>query len=347
MKTIPNKLQVSKAEKVKKIKQRNRDMGSRESFKKTYSSTEIVLEQIFQARLAKTIGACQCGRPLSLYKKIPEKPGYKCQCGKKIYPMKGTPLQGCKFDLTLMMEIFYFMFAYRNGLSTASISTDLKIHYDIVHNIRMKICDLMGNCIINIPFNENEPIEVDECYPYFETGFGPTYKFKRSIYSERCAMVISFVQRNGICKSFVYQEKNQRKVIDLFLNFAPKNITYYVDSSKLYSFFEQYGYYNYGVVVHRDGEFARGTVHTNTVEGYNSYIKTALHRIHKGVTFERMQAYLNNLSFNRSFINETPYEAFDLILKSLPPFELGNQIQGEEINNENNNTIEQKWKNAA
>lgn len=354
MKTVPNKHQISKAEKVKEAKQRNRMVGSLDQFKKTFPTSDIVLDAIFRARLQKTEGNCICGRPLSLYRKIANKSAYKCGCGKKIYPLKGTPLGGCKFNLAIMMQVFYHMFISKNGMSTAELVRLTNVKYDTLFNIRMSVSDLMGECVMNTPFMKDLPIEADECYPYFETGYGPNFIYKRSIYSERCAAVLCLVQRNGICKAFVMPEKNINSVKELFAKYAPKNVTYYTDSSNLYEFLrDKNNGYTTDFVNHRNGEFVKvgnPEVHTNGVEGFNSYMKTALHRIHKGVSYERMQSYLNNLSFNRSFLNATSFEAFDLILKSLPPLSINTQknqvIRINENNTFNNSKTTYVWKAA-
>jgi hypothetical protein len=60
------------------------------------------------------------------------------------------------------------------------------------------------------------------------------------------------------------------------------------------------GFAGHGVVTHKEGEYVRGTVHTNTAEGYFSQLKRSLDGTHHHVSKQHLPRYVAEFDFRYS-----------------------------------------------
>jgi transposase-like protein len=284
-----------------------------------------VLDFIFKARCSKTTGVCpKCKRPFAFYKKVPGKYAYKCECNKSklVFPLKGTPLEHCKKPLNLIIEIIYEMFSSKHSFTATQIDRKFDVRKnETSHLLLNKISDWMGRAILNQEFREDSIIEVDEVYPYVQTGLGPYFKFKRGLGSERLQTVVTFVERDGITKAIAVDNTNSETIKNLFRKYTKSSHTIFSDESKIYNFLDndsEFSEYNHFKCNHSQKKWVVEDCHTNTVESFNSYVKKYIHDVHLGVTSGKIQLYLNRVAFNYSFNDKTIFEAIDILFDALP-----------------------------
>lgn len=326
--------EISKGRKTKSsvYRERNKAFGCYTDFKVEFPTSEVVLEHIFRARCSKTSGGCQeCGKPFSFFKKVPGRLAYACSCKKShmIFPLKGTPFERCKKPLTLMLDIIYEMFCSKHGFTATQID---RKHQDIVkknetsHLLLDKISQALGLAIFSHEFRADSTIEVDEVYPYVETGLGPYFTFKRGLGSERLQTVITFTERRsdgtvGITKAIAVEEANSVTLRRLFREFTKPTNIIYTDGSKIYNFLKfdtEFKDYFHEECNHKRKEYVNGLCHVNTVEGFNSYVKKTIHSVYLGVSKPKVQLYLNRVAFNFSFGDKTMFEVIKIIFDSFP-----------------------------
>ena len=75
--------------------------------------------------------------------------------------------------------------------------------------------------------------------------------------------------------------------------------------------------YSHGYVSHGNGEYARGVVHTNSIEGFWTQLKRTVGGTHVSVSPKYLQAYANECAF-RYNNRKAPSNMFDIIIKNLP-----------------------------
>ncbi len=76
----------------------------------------------------------------------------------------------------------------------------------------------------------------------------------------------------------------------------------------------------HGVVRHNRGEYGRGEIHTNTVEGYFSIFKRGMKGVYQHCGAKHLHRYLAEFDFrysNRAALNITDAERRDIALKGI------------------------------
>jgi len=348
----PREISKGRKTKVSVYKKRNRDFGPLADIKETFNSSEVVLDYIFRGRCSKTLGGCStCGRPFSFYKKVPGRYAYKCDCNKSkmIFPLKGTPLEHCKIPLNIIIEIVYELICSKHGFTARELERKYGFKNETCHLVLDKISQLFGLAIFDKPFASDSIIEVDEVYPYVETGLGPYYSFKRGLGSERLQTVITFTERDkdgkvGITKALAIDDANTITLKKLFKELTQPTNTIYTDGSKIYNFLkfnEDFKDYFHNECNHKRKEWVNGDCHVNTVEGFNSYVKKTIHSIYLGVSKPKVQLYLNRVAFGFSFRDRTALETIEILFTSMPG--LNDSIE----NRVKCNRAVHKWSKAA
>jgi len=311
----------------KAAKKRNKIFKTVKEIQLLYPDSEAVLEQIFISRHLKTDNRCPghrgryCRKLVSEYKKIENKLAYRCGCGLKVYPLKGTPFEHSRVPLKSIIDIMYLMFNSKHGLCATELQRISGCKYETAHKILCKISDLMGLCVLSVPFKNDSVIEVDEVYPKIRTGFGRGHKYKRGAGSERTQPVLVFKERGGLTKGFVIDNVNRETIEPLFEKYVSKSNIIYTDQHKVYSFLKPL-LYNHLSVDHEHREYVSKkdkNCHTNTVENFNRFIKTSTHRVHNGVSREYLQTYVNRMAFNNSFKDCDASESITKLINCLPP----------------------------
>lgn len=325
----------------KKRKRNGRDFQNRDKafgcevdFRNEYGTDDIVLEKIFMARAQKTSARCDCGRPQTSFKRVPGKRAFKCPCGSSplIFPLAGTPFERLKIPLIMIPIVFFEMFCDKHGFTATEIDrrfSDKVKKNETSHLLLERISQAMGIAILQRKFRPNSIIEVDEVYPKVETGLGEYYNFRRGLGSERIQPVIVLIERNpdgtaGLTKAIVVDEVNNESLRKIFREHTLPSNTIYTDGSKVYNFLkfdDEFKNYFKQECNHNRREWVVDGAHVNTVEGCNSYIKTTIHRVYKGIKRPNTQLYVNRVAFNFSFGFEPAISAMEILFGALPPLD--------------------------
>jgi len=307
-----------------------------DEFKRAYADDEKILEMIFTHRILKTDGLCPCcHRELKNYKKIPGKPAYRCACGNRVYPLKGTPLERVHKRLSLIFWLIYNIFANRQGLSVRQVvSRKLIVNYGHAAKIMRNISDWMALCIIQEPFPDGSTIQVDETkVAVYEPGV------KRSLEAKKHLVVYTLVEeKTGLTKVYVGgEDANSEDARVIFQKNFNDTHQIYTDESAIYRPLRTD--YNMAWVNHSKKEYARKSiidalqgariVTTNKNESFNRKIKVAVHRIHNSVSPHHLSGYVHRVAFNNTYSMYNINQVIDRLIDSLPPlFVDGTQRKG-------------------
>ncbi len=77
----------------------------------------------------------------------------------------------------------------------------------------------------------------------------------------------------------------------------------YTDESSIYRTLTWEGY-GHETVTHSKGEYVRGDVHTNRVEGFWRTVKLGIHGVYHGVSRKYLQSYLDEYTFRYNHRHE-------------------------------------------
>lgn len=104
------------------------------------------------------------------------------------------------------------------------------------------------------------------------------------------------VKRDGRVKAIVTTNVKREVVYPFIENNIEKGSTIYTDEYHVYDTVSTLGYIH-DTVKHKSDEYARGVVHTNTIEGFWSYLKNGIRGAYKHTSNKHLQHYVNEYAF--------------------------------------------------
>lgn len=228
------------------------------------------------------------------------RPGlWKCKdCRAQFSVTVGTVFERSKIKLNVWLQAVYLLSSSKKGMSSHQLHRTLGVTYKtawfMTHRIREAMKDL-DNGELGGP-DGSGIVEADEVYlgKVKGQGKGAHYDSKQK--------VIALVERKGRVRAFHVNSVNVHTVRSILHSQVAKSARLMTDSAGVY---EKIGksFASHETVNHAQGEYARGDVTTNTVEGYFGILQRGLRGIYQHVSPEHLHRYVNEFSFrynNRS-----------------------------------------------
>ena len=111
-------------------------------------------------------------------------------------------------------------------------------------------------------------------------------------------------------KTHITNIKNIKPILDSYIDYSQSNL--HTDESTLYS-----GYKNRNIVTHNKGEYVKGNIYTNSIEGVFSLFKRRIYGIHHQISAKHLQKYINSFIFRYNNRKESDFDRLELALKSM------------------------------
>lgn len=234
------------------------------------------------------------------------RPGlYKCNdCRKPFSVTVGTIFERSHIPLSKWLLAVHLMVFSKKGISAHQIHRMLGITYKsawfMCHRIREAMAS--GGMI----GGEGQTVEVDETY--LSAGRGRNMKPGRGTGQAR---VTSMVERNGRVKSVAGRE-NLKEIVKSSVKTDSAIIT---DEYKAYHGLSA-SFKSHDTISHSSKEWVRGSVHTNTVEGFFSIFKRGMQGVYQHCGKQHLHRYLAEFDFrysHRSALGVEDVERADIV----------------------------------
>jgi transposase-like protein len=314
-------------ETIKKITSKKTEKGISEAlstlkvFKEMYPDSESVFIKIYEVMRMKANDHCKCGAPISKYcDRIENTYKVRCKmCNTITSPLALTPLRRSRVPLNETLELALHLFHSKHGVSAAEIQRMFGWKYDTAWNQLHRVRIWCGLAIDALRF-DNTTIEVDETFVRIPTGLGRKIRFSRGLGSERIKPVLTFIENGGEgkAKAFVIDYVEKETIQPLFHKHVSLTTSVFSDGKNVYNFLGADGYHHYECN-HNKKEWSRDGAHVNTCESYNALLKGMIGTVHKGVSEEHLQKYLDQVSFVFSNRFNDAYSAINSLFEALPP----------------------------
>jgi transposase-like protein len=241
---------------------------------------------------------------------------YKCyQCRKPFTVRMGTIFESSHVPLHLWLQAMYLIAGSKKGISSnqlhRTLGVTLKTAWFLSHRIReaMRSNDLlpMGG--------EGGVVEVDETYIGTRKGVAV-----RQGSAAHKVPVLSLVHReSGEARSFVVNDTNRDTIVPIVKANIDRETYILTDEAGAYvrQFKE---YLGHGTVCHKAGEYARGRIHTDTVEGYYSIFKRGMRGVYQWCAPKHLHRYVAEFDFrysNRQALDCNDAERADRLLRGI------------------------------
>jgi len=242
------------------------------------------------------------------------RPGvWKCNaCRKQFTVTVGTVFEKSKVPLHKWLLATYLLCASKKGMSSHQLHRMLGVTYKTAWFMTHRIREAMSAGTLVSPLGGGGGIvEVDETY----WGSEPEREMKRGG-TQHKMKIVSLVERDGRARSFHVETVNAKTLKPMLALHILQNSRIMTDEAPWYPAATKL-HYNHDSVQHRAGEYSRGIVSTNTVEGFFSIMKRGLIGTYHHVGSQHLGAYLNEFDFRYNGRELTDGERTALALKGI------------------------------
>jgi transposase-like protein len=238
---------------------------------------------------------CDC-QSSYLLSGLSSRPGlYECgSCKRQFTVTTRTPMHSTKLPLWKWLLCMYFMVNSSKGVSSVFMGKWL--------GVAQRTAWKMGHAVRRMmePSHEGRPplngiVELDEKYfggkPRYEKGV----THKRGKGTEKQGVLVA-VERQGQVRSALIASDQAAELRPLVERFVDQQAHLMTDQNWAY---QQIGkdYAAHSWVNHSEKEFARGNVHNNTAESFNSLLERAKQGIFHYMSQKHLPRYLNEIGF--------------------------------------------------
>jgi len=247
------------------------------------------------------------------------RPGlYKCgDCKSQFTVTVVTLFEGSKIPLNKWLMAVYLMCSSKKGISSHQLHRMLGITYKSAWFMTHRIREAMKDPIFSTKLGGGGgTIEVDET---FWGNKKPKGQKKGRGYHHK-EKIFSLVERGGTVRSFHVPAVNaktlrpiMRQQIDESANIITDEAAQYVLSKP--SMKNDFASHEY--VRHGSGEYSRGRIHTNTIEGYFSILKRGLVGTFHHVGPQHLRRYIGEFDFRYNHRHITDAERSDVALRGI------------------------------
>ena len=238
---------------------------------------------------------------------------YKCyQCRKPFTVKIGTIFEASHVPMNLWLQAIYLLCASKKGISSnqlhRTLGVTLKTAWFMSHRIREAM-----RSDGTVQFGSGGGVvEVDE------TFIGQKHKKAEGArgYAHKNAMLSLVDRTTGQSRSFVVKDVTKATLLPILRENIAKEATIYTDEAKQYTFLGR-EFADHDFTTHSKGEYGRGVVHTNTIEGYFSIFKRGMKGVYQHCSKKHLHRYLAEFDFRYSNRSATGCEDQERAMRAL------------------------------
>ncbi len=241
------------------------------------------------------------------------RPGvWKCktkECRKQFTVTVGTVFESRHIPLPKMLQAVYLMSCSKKGVSAHQLHRILGVTYKTAWFLAHRIREAMRDGTLALMGGAGGVVEADETYFGKQEDPQPSKQRKGRPYIRKGGAgpagkraVIALVERGGRVRTFHPQQADGKTVAEIVSDNIHRETRLMTDESRLYIGLGKW-FASHETVTHSQGEYVRGDVHTNTVEGYFSIFKRGMRGVYQHCSEKHLHRYLAEFDFrynNRS-----------------------------------------------
>ena len=217
---------------------------------------------------------------------------YKCSSCKKQFSVRiGTIFEDSNISLKKWFIAIYLITSHKKGISSYQLAKDLKVTQKTAWFMLHRIRYALGQC--NLDTELDGEVEIDETFvggknknrhwdKKVKQSQGRSFKDKTPVFG--------MLQRGGIVVAKVVPDTKAKTLRPHIDRYIQKGSTIYTDEWYYGNLHENYQHHQ---VFHAAKIYARGEVHTNTIEGFWGILKRGLIGIYNHVSRKHLQKYVD------------------------------------------------------
>ena len=221
----------------------------------------------------------------------------KCKdCGKQFTVRIGTIFEDSHIDLHLWLQAIYLMTSDKKGISSHQLHRTLGITVKSAWFMSHRVREAMRNDG-SVDFGAGGGVvEVDETFIGHDKTIKPKHSKKGRGYAYKYKVLTLVDRSTGRAKSMVVDDLKSKTLVPILRENIAKDATVYTDEASQYQgLAKDFAIHNY--VRHGAGEYVRGDIHTNTIEGYFSIFKRGMNGVYQHCAKKHLHRYAAEFEF--------------------------------------------------
>ncbi|MBK6708206.1 MAG: IS1595 family transposase [Sphingomonadales bacterium] len=220
----------------------------------------------------------------------------KCgECRKQFTVKVGTVFEHGRMPLHKMLQAVYLMTSSKKGISAHQLHRVLEITYKSAWFLAHRIREAMRSGELSPFGSDGGAVEVDETY----IGHRNSSKRAKGGHAHKMA-VLSLVDRSsGKVRSFSIDGTIASEVHPIVRENIAKEARLMTDEARIYWKIGK-EYAEHGRTLHGIGQYVKGDVHSNTVEGFFSIFKRGMRGVYQHCSERHLHRYLAEFDFRYS-----------------------------------------------
>jgi hypothetical protein len=229
---------------------------------------------------------------------------YKCyQCRKPFTVKVGTIFESSHVPLHIWLQAIFLMASSKKGVSSNQLHRTLGVTLKTAWFLSHRIREAMRSGGLDPLGGVGKIVEADETYFGERENFMPSSRRAGRPYTKGGKSgpsgkraVLALVERGGETRTFHLDRADKATVVKIVTDNVDRETYLHTDESRLYG--DAYLLFlDHFTVKHSVGEYVRGTIHTNTVEGVFSVFKRGMAGVYQHCSEKHLHRYLAEFDF--------------------------------------------------
>ena len=241
---------------------------------------------------------CGCSGKIRKLAGKSTRPGvYKCNdCKSPFTVTVGTVFERSKVPLNKWVLAIHLMASSKKGMSAHQLHHTIGVTYKTAWFMFHRIREAMREDGPASFGSDGGEVEVDETFIGHDKTIKPKHSKKGRGYAHK-HKVLSLVDRStGRAKSVVVNDLKASTLVPILKENIAKDATVYTDEASQYQGLSK-DFATHDYVRHGAGEYVRGEVHTNTIEGYFSIFKRGMKGVYQHCAKKHLHRYTTEFEF--------------------------------------------------
>ncbi|MEO0622617.1 MAG: IS1595 family transposase [Pseudomonadota bacterium] len=265
-----------------------------------FTDANAAREYLERSRWADGVFCPHCGG-LDRIKKLEGKshrPGlYQCgDCRKQFTVTVGTVFERSKVPLNKWLLATHLMASSKKGISAHQLHRSIGVTHKTAWFMFHRIREAMRTDNDGPMGSGGGEVEIDETFIGRDKSKKPVGEKKGRGYHHKYKVLSPVDRTTGKARSVVVDDLKQSTLLPILRENVSAEATGYTDEAGQYTHlgaeFETHEF-----VRHRASEWGRGTVHTNTIEGYFSIFKRGMKGVYQHCGRQHLQRYIGEFEF--------------------------------------------------
>jgi transposase len=244
------------------------------------------------------------------YETSQQRQSWTCtKCGHHIHPTAGTIFHKSSTSLHLWFYAMYLMSSTRCGISAKQLERELGVTYKtawrMFHKIRNELMTQDDDQLTG-------EVEIDETYV---GGYRKNAKGRKPAPK---TTVLGMVERGGKVRAKVVKDASTLSLYPHIGKTVKTGSAVFTDEHQTYMNMPRTRF-DHQAITHRDRVFVSGNVHTQTIDGFWSLLKSGIRGVYHQVSPKHLQGYLNEYVWRYNHRDDDAAMFLQLILKAARP----------------------------